>query len=111
MLKNWEETYETMPSKYSKDEIKGIAVNCLSLSETWFDRREPRVKESYELLLFNKDNIVTETLHGATREVLPETMLKIVTNSDIVYSKIALSAFHFDNGEKVSEIVGELEIS
>jgi len=109
LLKKWEEIYGSS-STYGHETLKNIAINCISLSETWFSKNEQNKKLSYELALFDKEGIIVETLHGITKEILPETMLKIIVNDSSLYSKMMLSSFYFNNGKKETEIIGELEI-
>ena len=109
-LQAWKDKNGENCSNYPEDKIVEIATNCVSLSETWFDRTKDK-KMSFELNLYNKDGDLSETLHGVTRDNLPDTMLDTLVNNNDKYSKLELCTFKFNNGEKEEQSIGEMLIS
>jgi hypothetical protein len=55
---------------------------------------------------------MSETLHGITPDNMPETMMKLITSSNGLYSLLTLNSYMFVNGVKtdVNEL-GKLDIS
>ena len=109
-LQVWKNKNGENSSIYPEDKIVEIATNCVSLSETWFDRTKDK-KVSFELNLYNKDGDLSETLHGVGRNNLPYTMLDIAVNNNDKYSKLELCTFRFKDGEKEEHSIGEMLIS
>lgn len=111
IIKSFKEKNENNSSIYSDERIAEIAVNCVSLSETWHDRVRNNKVISLELALFNKDNALSQTLHGISFDNLAETMLDILVNKQDKYSKMALNYYAFEDGKKESGLIGDLEIN
>ena len=111
ILSAWKDKYGENNSAYTDERVAEIATNCVSLSEAWLDRVKSIKGVSMELLLFNDDDIVCETLNGITADNLASTMLDILVNKNMEYSKMALNYFSFSNGKKTSGLIGELIIS
>lgn len=109
-LQAWKDKNGENSSIYPEDKIVEIATNCVSLSETWFDRTKGK-KVSFELNLYNKDGDLSETLQGVSRNNLPDTMLDIVVNKSYKYYKLELCTFKFKDGEKEEQTIGEMLIS
>ena len=106
-----EEKYgKEINDKYGKDKIVEIIVNCISLTETWFSRLTNKAKMSYELKLFNDGGVLVETLHGITKENAALSISDILINNNNKYSKVSLDSFSFNDGQKVVNNVGEIEI-
>jgi len=112
LVKNWKENVFNGNATYTDQKIAEIAINCISLSKTWFDNDKSKEKVSYEVRLYNNDGIMSEALHGITPDNLPETMMKLITNSNGLYSLLTLNSYMFVNGVKtdVNEL-GKLDIS
>jgi len=110
VVKDWFDKYGNDNQSYSVEKITEIATNCTSLSKTWFDRVKNIKGASYEILLFNKEGTLSETLNGVTENNIVETMLDILANKSNKYSKISFNYFKYENGEKKDNLVGELEI-
>lgn len=97
LLEKWEEG--SANSRYSQEQTRDIAINCVSLSNTWFQNNRPTEKESYEVRLYS-DDVVAETFHGVTADNLPETMMKIITNNNGKYNMLTLNSYIFKDGAK-----------
>ena len=99
-------------NKYSDEQIRSIAANCIGLSETWFNNNKSVDKESYEVRLYNDDGIVCETLHGVTRDNLPEIMMNTFVNGKGKYSLLSLHSYKFEHGTKIElNELGKADIS
>jgi hypothetical protein len=112
LVKNWKENVFNGNAIYTDQKIAEIAINCISLSKTWFDNDKSKENVSYEVRLYNNDGIMSETLHGITPDNMPETMMKLITSSNGLYSLLTLNSYMFVNGVKtdVNEL-GKLDIS
>jgi len=108
MVLSWKEKYGES-DKYSERVLNEIATNCASLTNAWFSGQTNK-KLSYAINKHDKDGVVFETLHGITKESLPNTMLEIITTQSDKCSKLSLVSYSVSNGEKLTNIIGELEI-
>lgn len=107
-----EEKYgKEINDKYGKSKIAEIVLNCISLTEAWFSRLTKKAKMSYELKLFNGDGVLAETLHGITKENAALSISDILINNNNKCTKVSLDSFSFNDGQKVVNNVGEIEIS
>ena len=102
---------EKINEKYRKDRIEEIVLNCVSLSETWFSKAPKDSKLSYELTLFNKNGVLSETLHGVTKDNVAASLSDILITKSDQYSKITLNSFSFNDESKRVKTIGEIEIS
>lgn len=107
----WFEKNNNNSIKYSKEKITEIATNCVSLSEAWLDRVKNIKDISFELDLYNKEGVLSETLHGVSRDNVAETLLDTLVNGNSRYSKAELNYFKFEDGRKATASIGEIEIS
>ena len=106
-----EEKYgKEINDKYGANKIREIVLNCISLTETWFSKIPKNSKFSYEIGLFNKSNVLVETLHGITKENVASSISDILITNNKAYSKITLNSFSFNDGQKVVTNIGEIEI-
>lgn len=98
--------------QYTDEQITSIIINCLSISKTWFDNNKPVEKESYELRLYNSDDVLIDVLHGITKENLPETLVRLLAQNNGAYSFISLNSYSFADGAKteINEL-GKMELS
>ena len=111
VLDAWFDKYGKNGSVYPDERIAEIATNCVSLSSVWLERIKKFKNASLEVVLFNKEGVACETLHGVSVDNLPDTMLDILVNSNQKYSKMAINYYMFNGNTKVSDTIGELEIS
>ena len=112
LVENWKENVSNGNMNYTDQRIAEIAVNCISLSKTWFDNNREQEKVSYEVRLYNNDGVLVETLHGITQDNLPMTMMKLITSGDGLYSLFTLNSYMFADGEKIDvNELGKLDIS
>ena len=107
----WKNKYGEDNGNFTDERITEIAVNCMSISSAWLEKVKNIKNISLRLDLFNKDNIVCESLHGVTKDNLPETIMDILVNKNNNYSKICLSYFSYSENCKIDKTIGELEIS
>ena len=109
IVKHWLDN-NTDETRYSNEVLKEIAVNCVSLSNTWFNKVNPKEKQSFEVQLYDKENLLVETLHGIDSNSLPITLFGVLASDKGDYSKLSLSAFKIVDGNKVATVIGELDI-
>ena len=109
IVKHWLDS-NTDETRYSKEVLNEIAVNCVSLSNTWFNKVNPKEKQSFEVQLYDKENLLVETLHGVDSNNLPHTLFNVLASNKGYYSKLSLSAFKIVDGNKVANVIGELDI-
>ena len=110
LLESWKE--KCMNCSYDETKAAEIALNCLSLSKTWFDNHKTNEKVSYEVKLTNSDGNLVESLQGITEENLPLLMMETITTKKDAVSLLALSSFTFKDGKKTDlGDLGKLEIS
>ena len=110
IISNWHEKHGEA-SNYPEKTIEEIATNCCSLTDAWFSRFKPKDKISFELLFFDKEGVVVDTIHGITKENLPQFMFDTIMSQNGKYSKLVLNSFIFTDGIKSTNYVGELGIS
>ena len=111
IIASWKNKHEDNVSVYSNERVAEIATNCVSLTETWFNRVGNVEKLSLEVILFDKDNVNCQSLYGVSTDNVAETIFNILINESNKFSKIEVNYFFFDEGKKVSGLLGELEIS
>ena len=112
ILKAWKDKYgEGKSNAYSYERITEIATNCVSLSIVWLEQVKNVRNYSLEIVLFNKDGVRSETLHGITNSNLPDTMVDILVNKNHKFSKFEVNYYSYINGSKITNKIGELEIS
>ena len=111
ILKAWKDKYGENESAYPYERIAEIATNCVSLSSVWLERIKNIKGASLEIALINKEGVISEALHGITADNLPGTMLDILVNGNKKYSKIIVNYFLYKDGSKLTNPIGELEIS
>ena len=92
-----------------KERVKEVAVNCLSLSSTWFDNCNDE-KVSFELVLKDNDMYEVKKLYGINRDNLPYLLLDYVTTKADQYSRAELYSFKYVEGKKESKKLGTLDI-
>ena len=109
IVKHWLDN-NTDETRYSNEVLKEIAVNCVSLSNTWFNKVNPKEKQSFEVQLYDKENLLVETLHGVDSNNLPSTLFGVLASDKGDYSKLLLSAFKIVDENKVATVIGELDI-
>ena len=110
ILRDWYNKYGEDNNKFNSDALNEIAVNCASLSEAWMGRVNPE-KSSFELNFFDKDGELENSLHGVTRDNLPSTLFETLVSKSDKYSKVSLCSFNYNKGEKLTNVIGELDIS
>lgn len=99
-------------TKYSDNMLREIAVNCISLSNTWYDRvKRGDGKCSFEIVLYGKDGSEFDVISGLTRESTPAVILNIVLNMNDKVSKLSLKKFKYTGEVKASETLGSMDIS
>ena len=108
ILDAWFDKYGKNSSAYPDERIAEIATNCVSLSSVWLERIK---NASIEIALHNKEGVLCDTTYGVSSDNLAYTMLDILVNSNQKYSKMVINTFSYENKEKVSHMVGELNIS
>ena len=111
LIKSFKEKNENNSNVYSDERIAEIAVNCVSLSETWRDKVRNNKGISLELVFFNKSNVLCQTLYGVCFDSLADTIFDVLVNKQHNYSKIALNCYGFEDGKKWSKLIGELGIN
>lgn len=111
ILNAWNDEQGESNSNYSNERIAEIAINCVSLSETWLDRVRGLKNASLEVLLYDNDDAVCDVLHGVTSDNLAKSIFKILVNENNKYSKIGLNCFTYENGHKSTTFIGDLVIS
>lgn len=110
LVESWKE--KCMNCSYDETKAAEIALNCLSLSKTWFDNHKTNEKVSYEVKLTNSDGNLVESLQGITEENLPLLMMETITVKKEAVSLLTLSSFTFKDGKKTDlGVLGNLEIS
>ena len=112
ILHNWlEKNGEWVIEKYgSIEKVEEIVINCVSLSNAWFNKQKEN-EFSFEVSLYDKDGAIIETLHGVNSDNLPSMMFDIIVSKSNNYSKLSLMRYKYVDGKKATELVGELEIS
>ena len=112
ILHDWLEIHgDKATEKYSVRKLEEIAVNCVSLSETWLGKVNKNEAVSFSLSLYDKDGAIADTMQGVDRNNLSNTIFGIIVSHGDTYSKISLMKYAYVGGEKKIELVGELEIS
>ena len=112
ILHDWLETNgDKGTEKYPVRKLEEIAVNCVSLSETWFNKVDKNEKVSFGLSLYDENGAIADTMQGIDKGNLSNTIFKIIVLYGDTYSKISLMKYAYVGGKKKTELVGELEIS
>lgn len=110
LVETWKE--KCINPKYDEHKITEIAVNCISLANTWFDNHKPVEKESFKVKLLDSNRDVIDTLHGITNGNLPFTIMETITMKNNIVSYLTLNSYIYtEKGETDLETLGELEIS
>jgi hypothetical protein len=110
ILKIWDGKHNEDECVYSKQQITEIAVNCISITETWLNRVKNPEKASLEFVLYNKEDVVCEILNGINSDNIAITLLEMLAYKKDMYSKLVVNWFTFKNGEKNTNCIGELKI-
>lgn len=97
--------------KYPKERITEIVTNCVSLINAWLDRVKSEKNLSFEIKLFDIEGVLVESIHGVDTNNVYDTIADTIINKSNLYSKLSLDSFKYDKGEKIVNIIGELEIS
>lgn len=97
--------------KYPKERITEIVVNCVSLLNALLDRVKNEKGLSFELKLYNKDGVLVSTLHGINKKNVYDAVVDIIISKNDLYSKLSLESFKFEGGNKIVNVIGEIEIS
>lgn len=110
ILKEWYDKYGEDNNRFNNVALNDIAINCASLTEAWFSRVNPE-KVSFELNFYDKNADLESSLHGVTADNLPSTLFETLVSKSDQYSKVSLCSYSFDKGKKLTNVIGELDIS
>ncbi len=102
---------EEITDKYNNNTISEIVINCISLVKTWFSSIKKPSELSYEMVLFDKDGNVSETLHGINNDNLSSALAEKLIVDSHRYSKALVNSFRYINDSKEVKVIGEIEIS
>lgn len=110
LVEAWKE--KCVNCSYDEAKAAEIALNCISLSKTWFNNHKTNEKESFEVNLTNSKGDLVESLQGITEENLPLLMMEAITTKKDAVSLLTLSSYAFKDGKKIDlGVLGNLEIS
>lgn len=111
LIENWNEKNGVVGNvQMDNDELRELAVNCISLSSAWF-ANHPNDIGSCEIVTEDKEGEVVDVLCGVTEESVPMILLESITFNKNRLSKVVLNSFKWTNGKKDTKEIGVLEIS
>lgn len=94
---------------FEENKLGCIAVNCLSLAETWL-QRETNTPPSMMLKHYDEDGAEIDCSYGVTKENLPLTILSICLRPHKT-KNVKLLKYTANEGSIKSELLGELDIN
>ena len=111
LVEKWKE--KCINPKYGDEKIAEIAINCISLANTWLNNHKPTENESLKVKLLDSSHEIIDTLRGITSGNLPFTILETITMKSNIVSYLTLNSYIYTigRGEVELETLGELEIS
>ena len=108
LIKKYREKNENL-TVAEDNKLSCIAVNCLSLTETWL-QREKDSSLSMMLKYYDEDGAEIDCSYGITKENLPLSILSVCLRPDKT-KNVKLLKYKANEGHIKSELLGELDIN